>query len=131
MPVSFNEQTRKLLDGKAFATVATLNRDGSPQTSVVWIARDGDTVLFSTTASRLKGRNLARDPRISITAFDPENPYYTVDIRGIAELIADPDKTLPRELCQKYLGQDPPPEPAEVARVIVRVTPHKITNFVG
>ncbi|WP_443056719.1 pyridoxamine 5'-phosphate oxidase family protein [Streptomyces sp. NBC_00667] len=46
--------------GRNFATVATLNRDGGPQTSVVWIARDGDTVLFSTTAGRQKARNRNR-----------------------------------------------------------------------
>lgn len=127
--VAFNEETRKLLDGKSFATVATLNRDGGPQTSVVWIARDGDAVLFSTTAGRQKARNLARDPRISLTIFDTENPYQSVDIRGTVELIEDREKTLPRKLSQKYLGEDPPPEPEEVLRLIVRVTPRKITGF--
>lgn len=107
MSVEFNEETRKLLDGKNFATVATLNRDGGPQTSVVWIARDGDAVLFSTTAGRQKARNLARDPRVSLTVFDTENPYRSVDIRGTVELIEDREKSLPRELSQKYLGENP------------------------
>jgi hypothetical protein len=48
--VEFNEEARRLLDGRNVATVATLNPDGGPQTSVVWIVRDGDFVLFSTTA---------------------------------------------------------------------------------
>ncbi|MEU3459508.1 PPOX class F420-dependent oxidoreductase [Streptomyces sp. NPDC006733] len=127
--VVFDEETRKLLDGKNFATVATLNRDGGPQTSVVWIARDGDTVLFSTTAGRQKGRNLARDPRISLTVFDTENPYHAVDIRGTVELIEDREKALPRELAHKYLDEEPPPESEDVLRLIVRVTPQKITSF--
>lgn len=55
MSVTFNERTRRLLDGKTFATVATLDPDGAPQTSVVWIERDGDAVLFSATAGRRKG----------------------------------------------------------------------------
>lgn len=125
----FDEETRKLLDGRNFATVATLNRDGGPQTSVVWIARDGDMVLFSTTAGRQKARNLARDPRVSLTVFDTANPYRSIDIRGTAELIDDPEKALPRELSQKYLGEDPPAEPDEVLRLIVRVTPRKVTGF--
>jgi len=50
--VVLDETTRKLLDGKNFATVATVNPDGGPQASVVWILRDGDTVLFSAVASR-------------------------------------------------------------------------------
>ncbi|MBH1932973.1 PPOX class F420-dependent oxidoreductase [Streptomyces sp. AV19] len=129
MSVTFNETTRRLLDGKNFATIATLGRDGSPQTSVVWIARDGDTVLFSTTTERQKGRNLARDPRISLTVFDVGNPYQSVDIRGTAELVEDPEKELPRRLSHKYLGEDPPAESDEVVRLIVRVTPRKVTGF--
>ncbi|MET8991782.1 PPOX class F420-dependent oxidoreductase [Nonomuraea wenchangensis] len=128
--VAFNEDTRKLLEGTNFATVATLGPDGAPQTSVVWIERDGDTVLFSTTAGRQKAKNLARDPRISLTVYDTENPYRSVDIRGTAELIEDREKALPRRLSQKYLGEDPPPEPEEMLRLIVRVVPRKITGFV-
>jgi general stress protein 26 len=48
-------------------------------------------VVFSTTADRRKARNLARDPRISLTIFDTDSPYRSVDIRGTAELIDDPD----------------------------------------
>jgi hypothetical protein len=59
--VTLNEATRKLLDGRNFATVATLNPGGAPHTSVVWVAREGDTVLFSVTSRRQKARNLARD----------------------------------------------------------------------
>lgn len=125
----FTEETRKLLDGRNFATVATLNRDGGPQTSVVWILREGETVLFSTTAGRQKVRNLVRDPRVSLTVFDTENPYQSVDIRGTVELIEDPDKALPRALSRKYLGEDPPAEPEQVLRLIVRVTPQKVTGF--
>lgn len=123
-----NEGTRKLLDGNNFASVATINPDGGPQSSIVWVTRDGDTVMFSTAAHRQKARNLARDPRISMSIFDVENPYHSAEIRGRAELIEDPDKALPKRLSQKYLGEDPPPEP-EVTRLIVRVVPEKITEF--
>jgi PPOX class probable F420-dependent enzyme len=127
--LTFTPEIRDLLDGRNFATVATLNRDGGPQTSVVWIGRDGDTVLFSTLGGRIKARNLARDPRISVTVFDVANPYRSVDIRGTAELEQDPEKSLPRTLSHKYLGEDPPAEPADLVRLIVRVTPRKITGF--
>jgi PPOX class probable F420-dependent enzyme len=95
---------------------------------VVWIVRDGDFVLFSTTATRQKARNLARDPRVSLTVFDAENPYQSVDIRGTAELTEDRDKSLLRPLWQKYLGQGPPGETGDVLRLIVRVTPQKVTG---
>lgn len=129
MPVRFNEETRRLLDGRNFATVATLNPDGSPQTSVVWVAREADTALFTITANRQKARNLARDPRVSISIVDHENPYTYVEIRGKAELIEDPRKTLSKRLSRKYLNEDPPAEPDDVLRLIVRVIPEKVVNF--
>jgi PPOX class probable F420-dependent enzyme len=129
MAIPLNDAARRLLDGKNFATIATLNSDGSPQTSVVWVKRDGDTVLFSTKQSRIKARNLASDPRVSLSIFDTANPYTSVDIHGIATLTVDEGRTLPKDLSQKYLGEDPPPEPADVVRLIVRVTPEKVTGF--
>jgi PPOX class probable F420-dependent enzyme len=127
--IAFDAATRELLDGRNFATVATLNPDGGPQTSVVWILRAGDTVMFSTTAARRKARNLARDPRISVTVFDTANPYHSVEIRGTAELAEDASRSLPRALSHKYLGEDPPPEPDDVTRLIVTVTPQTINTF--
>lgn len=129
MAVTLDDSARRLLDGKNFATVATLNADGSPHTSIVWVLRDGDTVLFSTKASRLKARNITRDPRVSLTIFDLTNPYASLDIRGTAELTVDAAKELPLALSHKYLGEDPPPEPEEDIRMVVRITPAKVTRF--
>ena len=129
MPVILDDQVRALVDAKSFATVATLDPDGGPHTSVVWVGRDGDAVVFSTLAHRRKARNLARDPRISLTLFVPDNPYASVDIRGTAELIEDDENALPHALSHKYLGEDPRAEPAELRRLIVRVTPERITRF--
>jgi PPOX class probable F420-dependent enzyme len=127
--VELGTVARELLDGKNFATLATLGPAGDPQSSVVWVARDGDAVLFSTTAHRQKARNLARDARVSVSVFDLENPYRSVEIRGTAELIADPDKALPLQLSHKYLGIDPPNESADEQRLIIRVTPDKVITF--
>ena len=100
-----------MVDGRNFAVVATVNPDGSPQTSVVWVGLDGDAVVFSTTAARRKTRNILRDPRVSVTVID------------------DPERTLGHRLSHKYVGEDPPPEPPSVRRVIIRVTPEKVTGF--
>ncbi|MFI0416788.1 PPOX class F420-dependent oxidoreductase [Spongiactinospora sp. 9N601] len=126
MPATMNEATRRLLDGRNFATVATLNPDGSPHTSVVWVMREGGAVLFTTTERRRKARNLAADPRISLSIFEMGDPYNYAEIRGTAELLEDPGKTLGGTLSHKYVGEDPPPEPADVLRLIVRVTPQKV-----
>ena len=65
MTVPLDDTARRLLDAKTFATVATLNPDGSPQTSVVWVKREGDVAVFTTTKQRKKGRNLHARPAAS------------------------------------------------------------------
>ncbi|SHI27858.1 PPOX class F420-dependent oxidoreductase [Streptomyces sp. 3214.6] len=127
--VSFSDSVRALLDGRNFAAVATLGPDGAPQNSVVWIKREGDTVLFSSTDGRQKVRNLRRDARISISVFDLANPYTSVEIRGTAEILPDPDKRLPHELSHKYLGVDPPAEKDDEVRLIIRVVPQRVLGF--
>jgi PPOX class probable F420-dependent enzyme len=130
MSVPLSDTARRILDGKNFAVVATVNEDGSPHTSVVWVdRRDDDTIVFSSTTIRRKVRNIAREPRVSLSIFDLSDPYTAVDIRGTAELIPDPDKQLPDELGHKYLGQDFRGEPEDVDRVVVRITPEKLTSF--
>jgi len=124
-----DDRTRQLVDGKNFAVVATLNPDGSPQTSVIWVGLDGDAVVFSARADRKKTRNLRRDPRVSVTVIDSDNPYQTVELRGTAEVIDDPERSLSFQLSHKYVGEDPPPEPPEVRRVIVRIVPEKVIGF--
>jgi PPOX class probable F420-dependent enzyme len=72
--IALNAEIRRLLDGRHFAVLATINPDGGPQTSAMWVGRDGDEVLFSTVAGRRKHRNLQRDPRASVTVIDSEDP---------------------------------------------------------
>ncbi|HKE76267.1 MAG TPA: PPOX class F420-dependent oxidoreductase [Acidimicrobiales bacterium] len=129
MASTLDDAARRLLDGRNFATVATLDPDGSPHTSVVWYVRDGDDLLFSTQSTRRKARNLARDPRVALSVYDLANPYEAVDIRGEAELSVDEDRALPQRLTQRYLNQDARPEPPEIVRLIVRIHPRKVTTF--
>lgn len=129
MGVTFNEAVRGLLDGKNFATIATVNPDGGPQSSVVWVKRDGDTMLYSTTRGRRKERNHQRDPRISVSIFETENPYNYVEIRGTVEMTEEGGRELIDELSHKYGGKDYPEEPTDTVRVVVRVIPEKITGF--
>jgi PPOX class probable F420-dependent enzyme len=131
MATALNEATRRLVDDPNFAVVATINPDGSPQQSVVWVKREGDHVLFTTTEHRRKGRNLGRDPRVGILIVDPGDPYRYVEIRGRAQLTPDPDNALGNELSHKYLGEDAPEEPDWVRRVAVRVVVDKLTGPVA
>ncbi|KND38445.1 PPOX class F420-dependent oxidoreductase [Streptomyces acidiscabies] len=129
MTIFFDDTVRALLDGKNFASVATLGPDGAPHNSVVWMKREGDTVLLTSLDNRQKVRNLRRDPRVSLTVFDLANPYASVEIRGRAEILPDPEKRLPHDLAHRYLGIDPPGEKDDEARVIIRVVPEKVVGF--
>ncbi len=126
--MTFNEATKALLDGKNYPVVATTNADGSPQSSVVWARRDGDTVVFVTVQGRRKERNIRRDPRVSLSVFDLADPENYVEIRGRAEVTVEGGPELNDELARKYTGDVFPPEPADVVRVLVRVVPEHITG---
>jgi PPOX class probable F420-dependent enzyme len=114
------ELARELADGVNFATVTTVQPDGGPQATIVWVKRDGDDLLFSTIRGRRKTANLEADPRISVLIADAASSYRYAEIRGQAEITEDPTASLIDELAHKYTGQafDAPPGQA---RVIVRV----------
>jgi PPOX class probable F420-dependent enzyme len=124
-----DDRVKELLDGRAFAVLATLNPDGTPQTSVIWVARDGDALVFTTHDRRQKARNLRHDPRASMTVFAADDPYRTAEVRGSVELIDDPDRSLSIALTRRYLGQDPPADPPGSHRLIGRLTPERVTGF--
>ncbi len=133
MPATLSDDLKKYLDeAKVFATVATILPDGRPHLTVVWLKRDGDDLVFSTTVNRQQGKNIARDPRVTVLVNPPENPYTYAEIRGTATITPDPDRELPDELSLKYTGQPYATfNPASVddgPRVIVRVTPDKISG---
>ena len=84
------QRAREMFEGPNFATVATLQPDGRPQTSVVWVRTDGDDVLFSTIKGRRKYENMVRDPRLSVLVFAAADPYSYTEVRGTAEITDDP-----------------------------------------
>jgi PPOX class probable F420-dependent enzyme len=129
MTVSLPDNAKRMLDGQTVVTLATVNDDGSPQASPVWAARDGDDVLMSTLVGRKKERNLRRDPRVSLVLVNPENSYEYVEVRGTAELEADPQGDLIEQLSQKYTGGAYTNDGPGDERVIVRVRPERVTGM--
>jgi PPOX class probable F420-dependent enzyme len=124
--VELPEPAKRLLDTDTFATLATVNPNGSPQSSVIWVTRDGDDVVFSTVLGRRKTLNMQREPRVSLTMFDPENPYRYVEIRGTVTMTEQGGPELIQRLSQRYDGRPfTEGSPANV-RVVCRLTPSKV-----
>jgi PPOX class probable F420-dependent enzyme len=117
------DKQAELLTGLNFGVVATLQEDGSPQTSVVWVDWDGEHVVFNTTTPRAKGRHLLRDPRVSISVWDRDDPYRYVEIEGTAELDEEGAEEHIQKLARAYWGRDYS-DPKN--RVIVRVRPERV-----
>ncbi|MBO2445695.1 PPOX class F420-dependent oxidoreductase [Actinomadura barringtoniae] len=109
-----------------------MNPDGSPQTSVVWVARDGDDVLISSQAGRRKVRNLERDPRASLSVFDSYDPERYVEVRGTATVTEDAGREIAIRLAEIYAGPGGGEEfaalPPEAVRVVIRLTPEHIAG---
>lgn len=129
MAISFSDATLKLLDGRNYAVLATVNADGSPQTSAMWVGRDGDDLLFSTVEGRVKHRNMLRDPRVSVTVLDAEDPENYVELRGRVTMTADIGRKVDTQLSWKYDGKDPDPDRPGAVRVVVRMTVDKATGY--
>ncbi|OPF78931.1 PPOX class F420-dependent enzyme [Streptomyces antioxidans] len=76
-------------EGTRTAKLATVRADGSPHLAPVWFLLDGDDLVFNTGQETVKGRNLARDDRLTICVDDDRPPFAFVTLRGRAELIDD------------------------------------------
>lgn len=130
MSVQLSEEELALLREPQIAAVTTLNADGSPQTTPVWIDTDGEAVLFNTAEGRVKHRNLSRDPRVSILVVDKANDYRWLSIRGRAEFVREGADDHIDRLAKKYLGVDSYPMRTEdEVRVTVRVVPEHRSKF--
>lgn len=133
MSVALSDNLKKVLDGQVFITVATIQPDGAPQVSPVWVKRDGDDLLFSTTAERVKIRNLKRDPRISVVVINPAAPYSYAQVHGTASITTEGGLELIDELSMKYTGKDYDTfsggRRGDGTRVVVRVTPEKVSGM--
>ena len=119
---------RRLLEGKNFATVATLMADGGPQATVVWIDTDGQLIVFNTAEGRVKPRNMRRDARVAVAVFDQENPYRQAMIQGrVVAMEHEGAEEHIDAMARKYMDLDSYPFHKEgEQRVIVRIAPEKV-----
>jgi PPOX class probable F420-dependent enzyme len=127
--VAIPDKYKDLLSGKkAFASLGTLMPDGTPQVTPVWFDYDGKNLIFNSARGRQKDLNVRRDPRVTMTIIDPENPYRYLEVRGRVTDITQEgaDKHIDK-LAKKYLDKDKYPfaQPGEV-RVLYTVRPEKV-----
>ena len=117
-----SEKARTLITRPVLASLATLNPDGSPQITPLWVDLDGDDVVFNTAQGRKKARNLERDSRVAVTVIDPDDQYNVVAFRGtVTDVSTDGADAHIDSLAKKYLGVDSYPMRRE-GEVRIRVT---------
>ena len=121
-----------LFDKKAFANLATLMADGSPQVTPVWVDYDGKHVRFNSALGRVKDKNVRRNAQVAISMQDPDNPYRCLQVRGrVVEITTTGADEHINKLSQKYTGKPVyvKQSPDEV-RVLYKVEPQKV-SFMG
>ena len=136
------EPVIKIIKDKNFAFLGTIMKDGRPQVSPIWIDIDDNNniILFNTAQGRIKHKNISRDPRISLSIVDKNNPYSMVTIQGtvIEQTTIGADEHIDK-LAKKYLNTDRyPSHSPSIKRVICKIKPEKMyylppryTEFIG
>lgn len=114
------------------AKLATVRRDGSPHVAPVWIDLDGDVIVFTTGEATVKGRAIARDPRVALCFDDERPPFSFVIVEGTARIVRDEREKLrwATRIAGRYMGADRAEaygkRNAVLDELLVRVTPTRI-----
>ncbi|MCK9896323.1 PPOX class F420-dependent oxidoreductase [Frankia sp. AgB32] len=120
------EPVRALADTPTYVVLATVQADGSPRLTVLWVDRDEDELLLSTVRGRAKERDIARDPRVGLIFLDQNDPYGYVEVRGTATLTEEGGQELIDRLSLKYTGDIYRWDDPEEIRVVIRVKAGRI-----
>jgi PPOX class probable F420-dependent enzyme len=125
---AFTDRQRAFLDGPRIAVVSTLRRDGTPSQSIVWYAREGDTLWLSVRPDSVKARHVRRDARVSVLVPTADGAGY-LRIEGTAAVDGEVDTASRRELIGRYVGAERAeawmaghPLPSPNARIRIRPT---------
>lgn len=117
-----------LFDRRTFAHVATVEEDGTPHVTPVWIDfdRERHRILINTERHRRKAKNVSRNPRVGISMLDPDNPYRRLSVIGtVTEVTTTGAREHIDELSQRYFDK---PFPSEITseRVILVIRPDEV-----
>lgn len=122
IPAAFQDL---MTNPKAFAHLATIMKDGSPQVTPVWFDFHDGKVRVNTAKGRVKARNMQQGSRVALSILDPDNAYRYLQIRGVVASVTDEPGTAHIDsLAKKYLGKDKYPwmQPGDV-RVVYEIEP--------
>jgi PPOX class probable F420-dependent enzyme len=122
----FHPMVLELARGQNFAALTTLLPGGHPQTQVMWVDANEQHLLINTEVHRQKFRNVERDPRVTVTIWDKEDPYRFVEVRGeVVEKVKGMEaREHIDELSHKYRGK-PYQTPIRSQRVVLRIAPSR------
>jgi PPOX class probable F420-dependent enzyme len=122
--------TVRLAKGKNLATVVTLMPDGQPQALLTWIDTDGENIWVNTEPQRQRGRNIRRDPRVTVLIHSDSDPWDWSEVRGHVSETIDGQKARDHidELSRKYVGRDYANPIGPQGRVIYVITPDKVNT---
>jgi hypothetical protein len=128
--ISLPEDLKAVIEGRNFAHLVTLDPDGTPQASAMWITREGDQIVFNTAQGRRKWRNMNRDPRVAISISPADKPYENWSIQGqVAEMRTSDGVAVIDRMAQKYIGREKYPWlTPDMVRVTVIVDVERIAG---
>lgn len=126
----FTEASRSIFAKRVLAHVASLDPDGAPNVTPVWVELDGDDIVINTALGRAKARNLATDSRVAISLTDPDSPETVIAVRGTVVVFTTDgaDEVIDR-LAKKYTGVEHFERSREgEIRVTVKIRPDRISR---
>ena len=123
-----DEDVARLAKGKNLATVVTLMPNGQPQALLTWVDADEDHVLINTEVHRAKFRAVERDPRVTVTIWQRDDPYTYAEVRGqVVETVRGlKARAHIDSLSRKYRGKDYDDAAITSERVILRIAPETV-----
>ena len=123
------DQYLDLFDKKvAFASLATLMPDGTPQVTPVWFAHKNGVVHVNTAIGRQKARNMQEGAHVALAIVDPDNAYRYVQVRGrVTKTTTEGADADIDALSHKYMGKDYPFRRPGEDRIIVEITPDYVS----
>ena len=125
---SVDSRVKALAQAANFATLSVLLRSGAAMTHVMWVDADDDHVLINTEVHRAKFRAVERDPRVTVTIWQREDPYTYAEVRGqVVETVRGPEARAHIDsLSRKYRGKDYDDAMIKSERVILRIAPQTV-----